>query len=344
MRSALGIQAGGPSLSTAAVCAIAATALAVAMGIGRFAFTPLLPLMLRDGALTPSAGAWLAASNYLGYLAGALTASRLGLSQPALMRASLVGIVIATAAMGAFDGVAAWIALRFVAGALSAYTLVATSAWALQHLDARGKFAPVRDYLRRRRPRHRAHRIVLCRGRATGRAGGPLVARTRGTGGARGRSVRSLSGPAVGERHSCAFDDAARRHARLLHGTGGLLWRARFRLYPARRPSCPFSPARWSTTRSCSVWRGRSLVPPQRYPPSRPHGTSVTSTGCASGPSVISSMAAGVVALAERVARRRATIAIALLVGSTFMVVTMIQECRALRARCAADPTRCCSA
>jgi MFS family permease len=134
MRSALDVKARGPSLSTVAVCAIAATALAVAMGIGRFAFTPLLPLMVRDGALTPGAGAWLAASNYLGYLTGALTASRLGLSQPALMRASLVGIVVATAAMGAFDGVATWIILRFVAGLLSAYTLVATSAWALQHL------------------------------------------------------------------------------------------------------------------------------------------------------------------------------------------------------------------
>lgn len=104
------------------------------MGIGRFAFTPLLPLMVRDGSLAQSAGAWLAASNYLGYLAGALTASRLGLSLPMLIRASLAGIVMATAAMGAFDGLAAWIVLRFVAGVLSAYALVATSAWALRHL------------------------------------------------------------------------------------------------------------------------------------------------------------------------------------------------------------------
>jgi len=36
--------------------------------------------------------------------------------------------------MGAFDGLAAWIILRFVAGVLSAYTLIATSAWALRHL------------------------------------------------------------------------------------------------------------------------------------------------------------------------------------------------------------------
>ena len=134
MRSDLNVHARRPSLSITAVCAIAATALAVAMGIGRFAFTPLLPLMVRDGSLAQSAGAWLAASNYLGYLAGALTASRLGLSLPMLMRASLVGIVVATAAMGAFDGLAAWIILRFVAGVLSACTLVATSAWALQHL------------------------------------------------------------------------------------------------------------------------------------------------------------------------------------------------------------------
>jgi MFS family permease len=134
MRSDLNAHACRPSLSITAVCAIAATALAVAMGIGRFAFTPLLPLMVRDGSLAQSAGAWLAASNYLGYLAGALTASRLGLSLPMLMRASLAGIAMATAAMGAFDGLAAWIILRFVAGVLSAYTLVATSAWALQHL------------------------------------------------------------------------------------------------------------------------------------------------------------------------------------------------------------------
>jgi MFS family permease len=134
MRSALHADGRRPSLSITAVCAIATTALAVAMGIGRFAFTPMLPLMVRDGALAPSAGAWLAASNYLGYLAGALTASRLGLSLPVLMRASLAGIAVATAAMGAFDGLAAWIILRFVAGVLSAYTLVATSTWALQHL------------------------------------------------------------------------------------------------------------------------------------------------------------------------------------------------------------------
>ena len=32
-------------------------ALAAAMGVGRFAFTPLMPLMMRDGTLSAAAGA-----------------------------------------------------------------------------------------------------------------------------------------------------------------------------------------------------------------------------------------------------------------------------------------------
>ena len=139
MRPVLDVHTQPPALSLAATCAIAATALAVAMGIGRFAFTPLLPLMVRDGSLPQSAGAWLAASNYAGYLAGALTASRLCFSLPMLMRLSLVGTAASTAAMGASDGLAAWIVLRGVAGVFSAWTFVATSAWALQHLARTGR-------------------------------------------------------------------------------------------------------------------------------------------------------------------------------------------------------------
>ena len=47
--------------STFAVCLAGALALAVAMGIGRFAFTPLLPLMQREGLLGSGGGAALAA-------------------------------------------------------------------------------------------------------------------------------------------------------------------------------------------------------------------------------------------------------------------------------------------
>ena len=46
--------------------------LAVAMGIGRFAFTPLLPMMLHDGVIQLPAASWLATANYLGYWVGAM--------------------------------------------------------------------------------------------------------------------------------------------------------------------------------------------------------------------------------------------------------------------------------
>ena len=190
-----------------AVCAIEATALAVAMEIGRFAFTPLLPLMIRDGSLTQGAGAWLAASNYLGYLAGALTASRLGLSLPMLMRASLAGIVIATAAMGAFDGMAAWIILRFVAGVLSAYTLVATSAWALQHLT-RAASSNLSGIVYAGVGLGIALTGLFCVAAAQPGVPAAALAGARGAGGARGRLLQSPCGPAAGDLRPCAFDGA----------------------------------------------------------------------------------------------------------------------------------------
>eukprot|EP01042_Synura_sphagnicola_P017410 gene17410-21994_t len=48
-----------------AVALAGMAALAVAMGVGRFAFTPLLPMMLHDGVVTLAGGSWLATANYL---------------------------------------------------------------------------------------------------------------------------------------------------------------------------------------------------------------------------------------------------------------------------------------
>ena len=54
--------------------------LAVAVGIGRFAFTPLLPMMLADGVIAIPGGDLLATLHFVGYLMGALTAARVPLS------------------------------------------------------------------------------------------------------------------------------------------------------------------------------------------------------------------------------------------------------------------------
>src|SRR5450432_3304961 len=106
-------------------------ALAVAMGIGRFAFTPILPMMQDDAGLSIADGGWLASANYAGYLVGALSAIRLPLSLVAAIRAGLVVISASTLAMGMHHGFAYWFALRAAAGLASAWVLVFVSAWAL---------------------------------------------------------------------------------------------------------------------------------------------------------------------------------------------------------------------
>ena len=128
-------QARLETVTAAAVCLLAMVEVAVSMGIGRFAFTPLLPLMIRDDLLDLNAGAWLASSNYLGYVLGALTVSWVRVKSQILLRGSLVGIVAVTAAMGSDSlDMAAWLALRFAAGVFSAWAFVLTSAWALDRL------------------------------------------------------------------------------------------------------------------------------------------------------------------------------------------------------------------
>jgi hypothetical protein len=113
-------------------------ALAVAMGIGRFAFTPLLPLMLRDGTLDANTGADWAAANYAGYLMGALSASRMGHHMPRNLRAALLGVVLATALAAFFHAPLPGAALRFAAGVFSARVLVLASSWCLASLARQG--------------------------------------------------------------------------------------------------------------------------------------------------------------------------------------------------------------
>lgn len=113
--------------------------LAVAMGVGRFAFTPLFPLMVRDGWLGNEAGSLLAGSNYLGYLVGALLAARLRLKPAHLLALGITLTVCVTAAMGWSTSLSAWLPLRFAAGVMSAWALVATSAWGLGWLATLGR-------------------------------------------------------------------------------------------------------------------------------------------------------------------------------------------------------------
>lgn len=124
-------------------------ALAVAMGIGRFAFTPILPMMLHDGVLDLARGSWLASANYIGYLAGAVLATldpwlrqrfrlRPVAAATSLVRLGLALTALLTLAM-ALPWPAAWPTLRFAAGVVSAYVLLQSSGWCLAQLAARGQ-------------------------------------------------------------------------------------------------------------------------------------------------------------------------------------------------------------
>lgn len=108
--------------------------LSVAMGIGRFAFTPILPMMLHDAGLTLAGGGLLASANYGGYLLGAVIAMLVRVPQAAAIRGGLLVIGLTTLAMGADLPLAGWIAMRLIAGVASALVLIAVSAWSVETL------------------------------------------------------------------------------------------------------------------------------------------------------------------------------------------------------------------
>lgn len=126
----------GPLHSPWIHVAQAAAALAVGMGVGRFVYTPILPLMHAQAGLSAGAGANLATANYVGYLAGALV----GILFPALVRSpkvlrgSLIVLTGTLLAMPCTHSTAVWIGLRLTAGVTSALIFVIAVSSLLSHL------------------------------------------------------------------------------------------------------------------------------------------------------------------------------------------------------------------
>ena len=96
--------------------------LMLVLGVARFAYTPLLPLMQQQAGLGVGAAAWLAAINYAGYLSGAVIASLISdlVLKDRLYRIGVVVAVLSTALMGLTTDVTIWALSRFVAGLSSA--------------------------------------------------------------------------------------------------------------------------------------------------------------------------------------------------------------------------------
>ncbi len=116
-------------------------ALAAAMGIGRFAYTPILPAMQRVAHLDTAQAGFLAAANYAGYLVGALlivvavpVAARRG-----VLAVSLATVVATTALMATTTSPLLWGVVRFLSGLASAGVFVLASGLVLDVLRRGGQ-------------------------------------------------------------------------------------------------------------------------------------------------------------------------------------------------------------
>lgn len=115
--------------------------LIIAMGIGRFAYTPLLPAMQRALGFGNELAGLVASANYLGYFLGALATTLLpaSLDKRSLLRLCLVASIITTGAMAWTESPPLWIALRFIAGIASAGTFVLAGTLVMQSLQSVGQ-------------------------------------------------------------------------------------------------------------------------------------------------------------------------------------------------------------
>jgi MFS family permease len=109
------------------------------VGIARFAYTPMLPLMQQQAGLGVAQGGWLAAFNYVGYFCGAIIAANIVdlVKKDRLYRLGLVVALITTVGLGLTQSFWLWSVLRFFAGLSSAAGLLLGSGlvmhWLLRH-------------------------------------------------------------------------------------------------------------------------------------------------------------------------------------------------------------------
>ncbi len=115
--------------------------LAAVLGIGRFVFTPIVPLMMEDLAMSKSVAGLMASFNFAGYLIGALLASAdLGFNpRRRWLLASLALSAITTAGMGCTTSSVLFFLLRFLGGVASAFVMVLGSTLVLNGLVSAGQ-------------------------------------------------------------------------------------------------------------------------------------------------------------------------------------------------------------
>ncbi|MEQ9871438.1 MFS transporter [Pectobacterium odoriferum] len=111
--------------------------LALGMGLGRFLYTPMLPVMLEEGSFTFGQLSYIASANYAGYLFGSLFFSfshRASTSQPVFLlfiAAAVTGILLFAMALTTHTTLV--MIIRFIAGIASAAMMIFGSLTILHH-------------------------------------------------------------------------------------------------------------------------------------------------------------------------------------------------------------------
>lgn len=112
----------------------------IGVGIARFSFTSLLPLMLND-ILTIKFAGFLASINYIGYLSGAICAIFIKdiYTKIKFFRVGLFLSIISTIILGLTTSEYLWILSRLIAGFATAMILVVCSSIVMVKLNGEDK-------------------------------------------------------------------------------------------------------------------------------------------------------------------------------------------------------------
>jgi predicted MFS family arabinose efflux permease len=123
-------------LSKVKVCIAGICSLIVTVGVARFSYTSLLPIMQTQTGLSEAMGGWLATSNYIGYMCGVLLAANLTnlRFKYLLYRSYLILSILTTTGMMFTEHWLAWSLLRFVAGTCASAGLILASGFILKWL------------------------------------------------------------------------------------------------------------------------------------------------------------------------------------------------------------------
>ena len=115
--------------------------LAIVMGVGRFLYTPLLPLMQRQYGFGPDVAGLIASANFTGYFAGSMLAALAsrGTARRLTFQGGLIASVATTVLMGLTSDLTLWLVLRTMSGFASAFAMISAAGMVAEQLATVGE-------------------------------------------------------------------------------------------------------------------------------------------------------------------------------------------------------------